>query len=100
MTRDMLLPLSAAVARRKSLEHHLALASLQAGNGTPDALSKVFQAIHLAYFVHEPTVGRHDLGQFRTAEAAVVECAVAIKNQSYSHYRLRIDRHDVLRRDE
>ncbi|WP_155637435.1 hypothetical protein [Burkholderia cepacia] len=75
----MLLPLSVAVARKKCLEHHLALASLQAGNGTPDALSKVFQTIYLAYFVHEATVGRHDLDQFRAAEAAVVDCAVAGK---------------------
>ncbi|MGK8200425.1 hypothetical protein [Burkholderia cepacia] len=79
MTKDMLLPLSASVARKKSLEHHLALASLQSGNGTPDALSKVFQTINLAYFVHEATVGRHDLDQFRMAEAAVVDCAVAGK---------------------
>lgn len=75
----MLLPLTAAVARKKALEHHLALASLQNGNGTPDALSKVFQTIYLAYFVHEATVGRHDLDQFRMAEAAVVDCAVAGK---------------------
>ncbi|WP_063800663.1 hypothetical protein [Burkholderia cepacia] len=79
LSKDMLLPLSAAVARKKCLEHHLALASLQAGNGTPDALSKVFQTIYLAYFVHEATVGRHDLDQFRAAEAAVVDCAVAGK---------------------
>lgn len=79
MTKDMLLPLSAAVARKKSLEHHLALASLQSGNGTPDALSKVFQTIYLAYFVHEATVGRQDLDQFRMAEAAVVDCAVTGK---------------------
>ncbi|KVG35087.1 hypothetical protein WK72_21555 [Burkholderia ubonensis] len=79
MTKDMLLPLSAVVARKKSLAHHLALASLHAGNGTPDALSKVFQTIYLAYFVHEATVGRHNLDQFRMAEAAVVDCAVAGK---------------------
>ncbi|RQZ59627.1 hypothetical protein [Burkholderia sp. Bp9004] len=79
MTKDMLLPLSAAVARKKSLEHHLALTSLQSGNGTADAISKVFQTIYLAYFVHEATVGRHDLDQFRVAEAAVAECAVAAK---------------------
>ncbi|WP_261528013.1 hypothetical protein [Burkholderia multivorans] len=75
----MLLPLSAAVARKKSLEHHLALASLHGGNGTADAISKVFQTIYLAYFVHEAVVGRQDLDQFRMAEAAVVECAVAAK---------------------
>ncbi|KVD73551.1 hypothetical protein WS62_08455 [Burkholderia sp. ABCPW 14] len=79
LSKDMLLPLTAAVARKKALEHHLALASLQNGNGTPDALSKVFQTIYLAYFVHEATVGRHDLDQFRMAEAAVVDCAVAGK---------------------
>jgi len=79
MTKDMLLPLSVAVARKKSLEHHLALASLQGGNGTPDAVSKVFQTIYIAYFIHEATIGRQDLDQFRAAEAAVVECAVAGK---------------------
>lgn len=79
MTKDMLLPLSAAVARKKSLEHHLALASLQGGSGTTDATAKVFQTIYLAYFIHEATVGRQDLDQFRVAEAAVVECAVAGK---------------------
>jgi len=78
-TKDMLLPLTAAVARKKSLEHHLTLASLQSGHGTPDALSTVFQTIYLAYFVHEAVVGRRDLDQFRTAEAAVVDCAVAGK---------------------
>ncbi|HDR9032119.1 TPA: hypothetical protein QDB14_006410 [Burkholderia vietnamiensis] len=77
--KEMLLPLPAAVARRKSLEHHLALASLQGGNGTSDAVSKIFQTIYLAYFVHEATVGRQDLDQFRAAEAAVVDCAVAGK---------------------
>ncbi|KML01021.1 MULTISPECIES: hypothetical protein [Burkholderia] len=79
MTKDMLLPLPAAAARKRSLEHHLALASLQSSNGTTDAVSKVFQTIYLAYFVHEATVGRRDLDQFRTAEADVVDCAVAGK---------------------
>ena len=79
MTKDILLPLTAAVARKKSLEHHLALASLQCGNGTADAVSKVFQTIYLAYFVHEAMVGRRDLDQFRAVEAAVVDCAVAGK---------------------
>ncbi|WP_060397218.1 hypothetical protein [Burkholderia ubonensis] len=32
MTKEMLLPLSAGVAQQKSLQHHLALASLQTGN--------------------------------------------------------------------
>lgn len=75
----MLLPLTAAIARKKSLEYHLALASLQSGSGTTDATAKVFQTIYIAYFIHEATVGRQDLDQFRVAEAAVVECAVAGK---------------------
>ncbi|MDF3086380.1 hypothetical protein [Burkholderia sola] len=79
MTKDMLLPLPAAAARKRSLEHHLALALLQSGNGTSDAVSKVFQTIYVAYFVHEATVGRHDLEQFRVAETAVVACAVTAK---------------------
>ena len=79
LSKDMLLPLAATVARKKSLEHHLALASLQNGRGTADAASKLFQTIYLAYYAHEAIIGRHDLDQFRAAEAAVVECAVAGK---------------------
>ncbi|WP_157130321.1 hypothetical protein [Burkholderia cenocepacia] len=75
----MLLPLPATAARKKSLEHHLALAALQSGSGSADAISKVFQTIYIAYYIHETTVGRDDLDQFRAAEAAVVECAVAVK---------------------
>ncbi|WP_423392703.1 hypothetical protein [Burkholderia sp. LMG 21824] len=75
----MLLPLTAGVARKKSLEYHLALASLQSGSGTTDATAKEFKTLYLAYFVHEATVGRQDLDQFRVAETTVVECAVAAK---------------------
>lgn len=79
LSKDMLLPLPAAAARKRSLEHHLALASLQSGSGSTDAVSKVFQTIYVAYFVHEATIGRQDLDQFRVAEAAVVECAIVAK---------------------
>ncbi|WP_143135834.1 hypothetical protein [Burkholderia ubonensis] len=75
MTKEMLLPLSAGVAQQKSLRHHLALASLQTGNGSTDAIGKLFHAIYVAYFVHEATVRRRDLDVFRIAEAALHESA-------------------------
>ncbi|WP_124885174.1 hypothetical protein [Burkholderia stagnalis] len=76
----MLLPLPVAIAQKKSLEHHLALASSRSGSGSSDAVSKVFQTIYITYFIHEATVGRQDLDQFRVAEAALVECAATGKN--------------------
>lgn len=49
----MLLPLSAAVVQRKSLQHHLALAALKSGHGNLDFVGRLFRAIYLAYFVQD-----------------------------------------------
>lgn len=79
MTKDMLLPLAESVARRTSLEHHLALATLRSGKGASDTVGRLFHAIYVAYFIHDATVGRADLDAFRAAEAVLHKCAVAAK---------------------
>jgi hypothetical protein len=76
MGKEMLLPLAAHVARQKSLEHHLALATLRSGEGGRDTVGRLFHSIYVAYFVHEATTGRVDLDVFRAAEAALQGSAV------------------------
>jgi hypothetical protein len=79
MSKEMLLPLAAHVARQKSLEHHLALATLRSGKGSSDTVGSLFHSIYVAYFVHEATTGRVELDAFRAAEAALHEVTVAAK---------------------
>ncbi|WP_143331249.1 hypothetical protein [Burkholderia aenigmatica] len=81
LTKAMLLPLSAAVAQRKSLEHHLALSALKSGHGNLDVVGRLFRAIYLAYFVQDMTSRTGDLNDFRTAEAALSQCAARGKHE-------------------
>lgn len=79
MSKEMLLPLATHVACQKSLEHHLALATLRSGKGGSDTVGRLFHSTYMAYFVHEATIGRVDLDVFRAVEAALHEMAVAAK---------------------
>ncbi|MBY4801991.1 hypothetical protein K6W78_18480 [Burkholderia cepacia] len=76
MTKAMLLPLPASVARRKSTEHHMAYHTLAPGEGNGSVVAWLFSTIYCAYFVHEATEGRTDLDLFRVAEAVLHDCAV------------------------
>jgi hypothetical protein len=76
MSKEMLLPLAAHVARQTSLECHLALVTLKSGQGSRDTVGRLFHAIYISYFVHEATTGRVDLDVFRAAEAALQGSAV------------------------
>jgi hypothetical protein len=78
-TRAMLLPISAATARRGSLEHHMACRMLADGNGSSQILAQLFSAIYGAYFVHLATEGKTGLEMFRNAELALCECGVRAK---------------------
>lgn len=79
MTRDMLLPFPATIWRRRSLEHHLALAALRSGNCNIELIGRLFRAVYLAYFIHETLNGRRSLGPFRISEAALHAIAARIK---------------------
>ncbi|WP_186109694.1 hypothetical protein [Burkholderia gladioli] len=80
LSREMLLPLAVDVARKKSLEQHLALATLRSGAGNAATVSRLLHATYVGYFLHEATVGRRDLDDFRAAEAALCASAAAGKN--------------------
>lgn len=82
MTRDMLLPLPATIWRRRSLEHHLALAALRSGNCNMELIGRLFRTVYLAYFIHAMLNGRRSLGPFRISEAALHAIAVCIKAAS------------------
>ncbi|WP_144155458.1 hypothetical protein [Paraburkholderia sp. BCC1885] len=79
MGKEMLLPIAADFIRQKSLEHHLALATLRSGRGGSDTVGRLFHCIYVAYFVREATIGRFDLNVFRAAEAALHEMVTAAK---------------------
>ncbi|MBB5466845.1 hypothetical protein HDG32_002963 [Paraburkholderia sp. CI2] len=79
MTRDMLLPLPATISRHRSLEHHVALAALRAGNCNIELIGRLFRAVYLAYFVHETLTGRRSLEPFRISEAVLHTVAARIK---------------------
>ncbi|WP_423391464.1 hypothetical protein [Burkholderia sp. LMG 21824] len=81
LTKTMLLPLSATVAQRKSLEHHLALTALKSGHGNLDVVGRLFRAIYVAYFVQDMTSRASVLSDFRAAEAALLQCAVRGKRE-------------------
>ncbi|MDN7917335.1 hypothetical protein [Burkholderia gladioli] len=77
----MLLPLAADVARKKSLEQHLALVTLRNGSGNSTTVGRLLHTTYITYFVHEATVGRRDLDDFRAAEAALCDGAVRAKTE-------------------
>jgi len=52
------LPLGPARARALSLEHHLALVALRTGQAGVDVITRLFNAIGAARFLHEATHGR------------------------------------------
>ncbi|MFP6557783.1 hypothetical protein WJ542_05520 [Paraburkholderia sp. B3] len=76
MTKEMLLPIPVSVARRKSIEHHMAYHMLVTGQGNLSIIGQLFSAIYCAYFVDDVTQGRSDPDMFRLAETALHECAV------------------------
>lgn len=103
MSRDMLLPLPATISRQRSLGHHLALATLQAGKGNVDLIGRLFRTLYIAYFVHEATNGRSGLVTFRISEAAlhaVVVRARAGGEWSLSDADRRALEHVLLLHDE
>ncbi|WP_232454616.1 hypothetical protein [Burkholderia ubonensis] len=72
-TKEMLLPLPAGVARKISLENHLALATIRTGHGTPDAMIALLRVLYMTYFMLEKDVSDADLESFRDVETALDE---------------------------
>lgn len=82
LTRDMLLPLPATISRRRSLEHHLALAALRSGNCNIELIGRLFRTVYLAYFIHQALNSRRSVAAFRISEAALHAIATRIKAAS------------------
>ncbi|WP_232453027.1 hypothetical protein [Burkholderia ubonensis] len=72
-TKEMLLPLPAGVARKISLENHLALATIRTGRGTPDSMIALLRVLYMTYFMLEKDVSDVDLESFRDVETALDE---------------------------
>lgn len=94
LTKTMLLPLSAAVVQRKSLEHRLALTALKSGHGNLDFVGRLFRAIYLAYFVQDMTSRTHDVSDFCAAEATLSKCALRGKREDI--WLLSDDEHSAI----
>ncbi|KIP17247.1 hypothetical protein KY49_6991 [Burkholderia sp. MSHR3999] len=72
-TRDMLLPLAIGVARKISLENHLALAIIQTGKGTPESMIALLRTLYMTYFLMERNISEAEVESFREVEAALDE---------------------------
>ncbi len=79
MTREMLLPIAASIARHRSIKYHMACHQLASGSGSPTVFAQLFEAVYGAYFVHVATLGRTGLDVFREAEKELRECYTRAK---------------------
>jgi hypothetical protein len=81
----MLLPMSAAIAQRISLENHLSLETLRSGMGGEHQFNGMCQAACIASFLCEAGYGAAREGLFGEAERALLDCRKAgIETDSWS----------------
>ncbi len=66
-----------ARARSLSLECHLGLATLHAGQGSADTVASLLRAVYLAYVIDR--LGHVEPEAYRNAEAALERCALRAK---------------------
>ncbi|WP_186091996.1 hypothetical protein [Burkholderia gladioli] len=77
LSKAQLLPLPADYQRRMQLRHHLALASLRAGQASPEQLALLLSTIQIAYLLRAPAAGtarEADEALFQRAEQALERC--------------------------
>lgn len=72
-TKEMLLPLAAAVVRDISLENHLSLATMRTGHGTPDTMIALLRVLYMTFYVLDKDRSDADLALFLEVEAALHE---------------------------
>lgn len=80
LTKDMLLPLSTEQVRALSLETHLALALLRAGNGRLDQMLCLLRAVYMAYFLRDETGSGADIALYRHADDALAACNARVEH--------------------
>ncbi|KVM63072.1 hypothetical protein WJ59_23185 [Burkholderia gladioli] len=78
LSKAQLLPLPADYQRRMQLRHHLALASLRAGQASPEQLALLLSTIQIAYLLRAPsqagTAREADQALFSRAERTLEQC--------------------------
>ncbi|MCC8397659.1 Fis family transcriptional regulator [Paraburkholderia sp. MMS20-SJTR3] len=72
--KQMLLPMSTAVAQRISLENHLSLETLLSGSGEEHHFNGMCQAACIASFLCEAGYGAAREGLFGDAERVLLDC--------------------------
>ena len=71
LTREMLLPMSAAVVNKVSLHNHLALVALRQGQGNADLIAELLKTVYVAYDLLDPDQRVAHTEHFARAESAV-----------------------------
>jgi len=71
LTRAMLLPMSAELASKVSLQNHLALVALRQGQGNADLIAELLKTVYVAYDLLDPSQLATQAGYFTRAETAI-----------------------------
>ena len=74
MTREMLLPTAAAIARDVSLRNHLALAACRSSAGNTELLGELFIVASLSWFLREAGFGNEPDSFYRDVQGALENC--------------------------
>ena len=74
LTRDQLLPITAATARAISLRHHMALVAMRNGRGNADQASELIKSLYLTYFICAKDRLDPSITTYLQAEAVVQAC--------------------------
>jgi hypothetical protein len=72
--KQMLLPMSPAIAKRISLENHLSLEALCSGMASEHQFNGMCQAACIASFLHEAGYGSAREGLFNEVETVLLRC--------------------------
>src|SRR5260370_31636810 len=71
LTRAMLLPMSAALVRKVSLQNHMALVALRQGRGNIDLAGELLKTVFVAFYLADPDHLATHAGHFPQAETAI-----------------------------
>jgi hypothetical protein len=71
LSRAMLLPMSATLVRKVSLQNHMALVALRQGHGNIDLAGELLKTVFVAFFLTDPDCSAPRSHDFAQAEAAI-----------------------------
>jgi hypothetical protein len=70
LSKSLLLPMSAQLAREMSLAHHLALAACRGDNANRHQINELVRSVYMAYFLQHMGYGDLPFACYERAEAA------------------------------